>query len=215
SYQHPFTGNRYVPGSTNNQLPSYGIQIHSHELLLITPPPIIRIQKCGKVCMLPGCGNKGDNLINNYLKDVEKHFTLSTHLTFDAYDRAKVVDRLRGLLSFYTSYWKFDERAFWEETLAFVVSLDYVADKTRELTNNRQAGSLVKPVFLFYPGCVRLRAAWNLFITSVPSNHGKNDTGGEDDDDVFASIDIQQILKQNKQAKASFVNKPCAPIKKM
>uniref|UniRef100_A0A1A9W429 Uncharacterized protein n=1 Tax=Glossina brevipalpis TaxID=37001 RepID=A0A1A9W429_9MUSC len=40
--------------------------------------------------------------------------------------------------------WKFDERAFWEETLTFVVSLDYVVDKTRELTNNQQAGSLVK-----------------------------------------------------------------------
>uniref|UniRef100_A0A1A9WJL5 Uncharacterized protein n=1 Tax=Glossina brevipalpis TaxID=37001 RepID=A0A1A9WJL5_9MUSC len=71
-----------------------GIQIHSHELLVIIPPPIIRIQKCRKVCMLPGCDNKGDNLIKNYLKDVEKHFPLSAHLTFDAYDRAKVVDRL-------------------------------------------------------------------------------------------------------------------------
>uniref|UniRef100_A0A1A9WJ52 Uncharacterized protein n=1 Tax=Glossina brevipalpis TaxID=37001 RepID=A0A1A9WJ52_9MUSC len=55
--------------------------------------------------------------------------------------------------------------------------------------------------------------------TSVPSNHGKSDTDknyhrGEDDDDVFASIDMQQILKQNEQTKESFVNKSVLPLKK-
>uniref|UniRef100_A0A1A9WEI2 Uncharacterized protein n=1 Tax=Glossina brevipalpis TaxID=37001 RepID=A0A1A9WEI2_9MUSC len=36
--------------------------------------------------------------------------------------------------------------------------------------------------------------------TLVPSNHGKSDTGKNDHWDVFASIDIQQIVKQNEQA---------------
>uniref|UniRef100_A0A1A9W9X9 Uncharacterized protein n=1 Tax=Glossina brevipalpis TaxID=37001 RepID=A0A1A9W9X9_9MUSC len=60
---------------------------------------------------------------------------------------------------------------------------------------------------------------FNVKQTSVPSNHDKSDTGenyhwGEDDDDVSASIDMQQILKQNEQAKESFVNKPVPTLNK-
>uniref|UniRef100_A0A1A9WEX5 Phospholipase A-2-activating protein n=1 Tax=Glossina brevipalpis TaxID=37001 RepID=A0A1A9WEX5_9MUSC len=76
SYQDPFTGgNRYVPGSANNELPSYGNSD-------------------------PFTGASSYNTASNHQhskmpKDGEKHFPLSTYLTFDAYDPTKVLDKLR------------------------------------------------------------------------------------------------------------------------
>uniref|UniRef100_A0A1A9WNA4 Uncharacterized protein n=1 Tax=Glossina brevipalpis TaxID=37001 RepID=A0A1A9WNA4_9MUSC len=55
--------------------------------------------------------------------------------------------------------------------------------------------------------------------TSVPSNHDRSDIDknyhwDEDDDDVFTSIDMQQILKQNVQDNKSFFNIPVFPLNK-
>uniref|UniRef100_A0A1A9WBX7 Uncharacterized protein n=1 Tax=Glossina brevipalpis TaxID=37001 RepID=A0A1A9WBX7_9MUSC len=53
--------------------------------------------------------------------------------------------------------------------------------------------------------------------SDVPSNHGKSDPSknwGEDDYDIFTSIDMQQILNQNEQFKESFFIEPVLPLKK-
>uniref|UniRef100_A0A1A9VFP4 Phospholipase A-2-activating protein n=1 Tax=Glossina austeni TaxID=7395 RepID=A0A1A9VFP4_GLOAU len=75
SYQDPFTGgNRYVPGSSNNDIPSY----RSSD---------------------PFTGDSSYNTAtpqhSKMQKDGEKHFPLSTYLTFDTYDPTKVLDKLK------------------------------------------------------------------------------------------------------------------------
>lgn len=71
-----------------------GIQIHSQGTLVTTLPPL-STRKCRKVYIFTSCDNKRNAFINNYLKGGEKHFPLSTYLTFDTYDPTKVLDKLK------------------------------------------------------------------------------------------------------------------------